>query len=96
MDVDADVVPVREKRSPRMDARTHPNRTGRKRFGQLCGSGKRGGRRLERKEERVALRIDLSTLVASARPAYVAPVSFEDIGVRVLAELVAASSPRRR
>ncbi len=64
------------------------NRARRQRFGQLSRGGEGGGRRLEGKEERVALRIDLDPAVVVARTTYNPPVSLEDMGVRVVPELV--------
>ena len=57
-----------------MQTDPHANRAGHECFGQLGGGGESGGRSRECDEERVALRIDLHSIVAGASFAYGTPV----------------------
>jgi hypothetical protein len=88
MNVDADVALVGEERRSGVQADAYADRTGRERLGQLGGSGERSGRRCECDEERVALGIDLHSVMTGTRLADDSPVCGECLGIGLCSQLV--------
>ena len=88
MDVDADVALVGEERRPRVQTDAHTHRAGRECLGQLGGGSEGSGRRRERDEERVALGIDLHSIVTGTCLADDLPVCGECLGIGLCSQLV--------
>jgi hypothetical protein len=90
VDVLANVPLARQQRRPGVNA--HPHREPEPVL-RVAGSGKRARRRRKHDEERVALRVDLDTVLLLVRLAHDPAVLVERSGIPLSAELV--QQPRR-
>ena len=81
--VDADVVPVRDERLAGVQADAHAYRSVRERGLRIDGCVHSVARALERDEERISLRVNLDTAVASEDVTQQTLVRGEDVGVAI-------------
>ena len=88
MDVDAHVALVREERHSCVQTHAHTNRAGHERLGQFGGGGESGRRCRECEKERVALGVDLHSVVSVACLADDLPVRGERLGIGLCSQFV--------
>ena len=88
VDVEADVVVVRNERLARVQAHANTDRCRRKARLRLSSTGDGVARRREDAEERISLRVDLDTAVGGKCPAQEGAVIGEGLRVLLLPELV--------
>ena len=88
MNVDAYVALLREERRPRVQTDADTYRARHQCLGQLGGGSESGGRCCEREEERVALRIDLDSMVTGACLTNDLPVCGKCPGIGLRSQLV--------
>ncbi len=82
VDVEPDIALVRDGRLTRVDAHPYADRSRGERLLSCCGGCERVGRSSKRDEERVALRVDLDSVVRGEHLPQRASVLAECVGIR--------------